>query len=97
MTNLQIHVRIRDRIIEVMDLIADSRTKVPDGGFDELINSWDDWVLPLKYKELPPQVFTQEEVADILNVADAIAEFGRITPRSIPNTVETLHWPPGAG
>jgi len=77
-------------MIEVLDWIADSRTKVPDCGFGELINLWDDWVLPLKGTELPLQVFTQEEVSCIWRVADAIEEFCRETSESIPDTLEIL-------
>jgi len=90
MTNLQIALQIRDRIIEVLDWIVDSRTRVPECGFDELVNQWDDWVLPLRSSGFSPQAFTLEEVAAVRCVDDALDAFSKATTHSIPDTEGTL-------
>ncbi len=88
-------LQIRDRIIEVLDWIVDLRERVPECGFDELVNQWDDWVLPLKSSEFSPQAFTLEEVAAIRCVDGAMDAFANVTPPSIPDiqaTLELAQW-----
>lgn len=95
MTDQQTALQIRDRIIEVLDWIVDSRTRVPECGFDELVNQWADWALPLRSSEFTLQAFTLDEVAAIRCVDDAMAAFAKATPHSIPNTeatVEQAEW-----
>jgi hypothetical protein len=81
---------MRDRIIETLEWAVESREKVPACGFDELINSWDDFVLPFKDTEFPSQIFSAEEVAAIRRVDEAVAAFCNATPQCIPDTDATL-------
>jgi len=90
MTEQQIVLKIRDRIIEVLEWIVDSRTRVPECGFDELINQWDDWVLPLRSSGFSPQASTLVEVAAVRCVDDELDAFSKATPHSIPDTKATL-------
>lgn len=89
MTDLIVHARIRNRLIEVLGWIVDARADVPACGFDELVNSWNDWA-PIEVDDLPHQVFTPTEIAGIRSVGEAIEGFCAATPSSVPNTLEIV-------
>jgi hypothetical protein len=87
-TDQIVHARIRNRLIEVLGWIVDSRANVPDCGFDELINLWTDWA-PLHDQDMPREIYTSAEISGVRSVREAIERFCLATLSSVPNTIET--------
>ena len=90
MTDPQTIFRIRERIIDVLEWIVDSRTKIPDCGFNGLVNLWDDWLHPFRQTEFSQQGFSIEEIAGIRRVDELLEAFCLVMPQSIPDTQATL-------
>jgi hypothetical protein len=97
MNELVVVQRIRNRIIEVLEWIVGSERAVPELGFDELVNSWEDWTdFSKDESHFPSAVFTRGEVFQITNVSAQIASLCKATPQSIPDTLPTLQSQPWA-
>lgn len=86
MTEQVVFKRIRNRIIENLEWIVDTGRGVPQFGFNELINSWDDWAGPVwDENRFPQAVFSRDEIRAIHAVSLAIAAFADETSQSIPD------------
>ena len=94
MTSQLVYQRIRNRIIEMLEWIIDSENRAPTVGFDELINSWEDWVSsPLQTDAFPPPVYTPAEGERLRDVSLAVDELCNATPTSITGDVAVLALP----
>lgn len=94
MTSQLVLQRIRNRIIETLEHIVAGEHKVPDYGFDELVNDWDDYArLELLNDEFASPVYTATEVDLIRGVTMAVDAMCSVTPQSISNDDATLALP----
>lgn len=94
MTSQLVHQRIRNRIIETLEIIVESEVSVPAYGFDELVNDWDDYVrIEMPDDEFPTPVYTATEIALMRDVTRAVDALSKATPQSIPNDDATLALP----
>ena len=86
--------RIRNRIIEMLEWIIESENQAPTLGFDELINSWEDWVSsPPQENAFPVPVYTAAESDRLRKVCLALDAFCNATPTSITADVAVLALP----
>jgi len=88
-----IHQRIRNRIIEILEWILESEYKVPELGFNELINSWADWADILVNNPNFPLTYTASEINSLMNVNLAIEAFCESTPPMVPDIPDILALP----
>lgn len=94
MTSQVVYQRIRNRIIEMLERIIESEKKAPTLGFDELINSWEDWVSsPPQKDEFPVPVYTAAESDRLREVSLAVDALCKATPTSITDDVGALVLP----
>ena len=98
MTSQLVYQRIRNRIIEMLEWIIECESTPPEGGMNELINSWEDWVpLPTIQGYFPSPVFTSNEDSLLSSVSDAIDKFCEVTPKSIEDDLKVLSLPQWTG
>lgn len=91
MNPLILQQRIRNRIIENLERVLDSKTAPPALGFNELVNSWYDWTGdPLQADEFSLPVYTPEEDLALRAVNLAFDNFCKATPASIEDEDLTL-------
>jgi hypothetical protein len=94
MTSQLVYQRIRNRIIEMLEWILESEQKTPILGFNELINSWEDWVSsPLREDEFPMPVYTAGESHRLREVSSAVDTLCNATPPSITDDAAVLSLP----
>lgn len=94
MTSQLVFQRIRNRVIETLDLLVECETTPPDLGMNELVNCWEDWVpSPLPENYFPEPVFAPEEERLIRDVSLTMDAFCDATPRTIQDDVATLRLP----
>ena len=94
MTSQLVYQRIRNRIIEMLEWMIESESKVPAVGFDELTSLWEDWVMSPFQKDLyPVPVYTAEESECIRKVSHAVDALCNATPSSITADATVLTLP----
>ncbi|CAG1771168.1 hypothetical protein BAC3_01601 [uncultured bacterium] len=94
MTSQLVYQRIRNRIIEVLELLIKSENSSPKFQLNELINFWEDWInSPLQENEFPMPVYTEAEDKLLREVSSAINAFCEVTPKSITNEAEAMALP----
>ena len=94
MTSQLVYQRIRNRIIEMLEWVIESENKVPTLGFDELINSWADWVSsPFQIDAFPVPVYTAAECDRLREVSLAVDSLCNATPTSTTDGVAVLSLP----
>jgi hypothetical protein len=92
MTSQLIYQRIRNRIIETLELLIEYENKFPKKiELNELVNLWEDWVnSPLKEDEFPMPVYTELENKLLREVCAAIENFCEITPQLITDEEQAM-------
>jgi hypothetical protein len=71
-SQLIINQRIRNRLIEYLEMIVDYQIAPPPFDTNELLNQWEDWVvMPCSTLSFQPPVFTLDEANLLVNVGSA--------------------------
>ncbi|MDH5409142.1 MAG: hypothetical protein OEY00_11085 [Gammaproteobacteria bacterium] len=89
-----LYQRIRNRIIEVLEITADPSQHEKFGG-DEIICMWEDWVDDQKLPEYVEPVFSQEEQTAISEYHKIWNEVADNTPHLMPSVnelVKNAYW-----
>jgi hypothetical protein len=93
-TSQLVYQRIRNRIIEMLELLIECESSPSEFGLNELINFWEDWVSsPLQEDEFPTSVYTEVEGKLLREVSLTINAFCEVTPQSITDETGAMALP----
>ena len=86
--------RIRNRIFEYLEGVAEYPRHRGVWDLNELINEWETWVNhPFLSHDFPPPAFSPDEVAAMAVTHDAWLKFSDATSKDIKDESETLSLP----
>lgn len=89
-----IEQRIRNRLIEWLELVVESEHAAPAYGIDELLNDWQDWNgEPLTEAAFPPPTYTAAEVATLPEIERTWNLLCDATPKSIQDEAAAMKLP----
>lgn len=80
--------RVRNRLIEWLEVLTSYEANPPPFDLNELINQWDDW--SLRESSYAADVYSATEVEHLALVAAALEEFCKATPPSISVEADAL-------
>jgi len=80
--------RVRNRLIEWLEVLTSYETEPPPFDLNELINQWDDW--SPQSSSYAADVYTAKEAECLSLVAAALEEFCKATAPLIPNEADEL-------
>ena len=93
-----IQQRLRNRLIEWLELVVASEKAAPAYGLDELLNDWEPWNSELNSTtNFPPPTYNEAEVSTLLDVDKAWGQFCDVTPNSIRDEFEVMQLPEWVG
>ena len=83
--------RVRNRLIEWLEVLTSYEADPPQFDLNELLNQWDDWNPP--ESSYAADVYSATEVEHLALVADALGGFCKATPPSISVEADALVTP----
>jgi hypothetical protein len=94
MSSTLIEQRIRNRIIEWLEMMVVYQVNPPSYDLNEVLNQWEDWnSSPASVEMYPPPVYTHEEATCLMSVGVAWSELCDATPNLIVHEVEQFSKP----
>jgi hypothetical protein len=93
-SSLLVEQRVRNRIIEWLEVVAAYQVDPPPYDLNEILNQWQDWnATPASVERYPQPVYTHEEARSLVSVGVAWSEFCEATPNRIVHEGEHLSKP----
>lgn len=95
-TAIVVSQRIRNRLIEYLEMVVDYRSDPPPFDMNEVLNQWEDWVQqPLAADAWGPPTYMPEEVVCLMQVNTAWNSLCDATPQNIDDErtlLESAEW-----
>jgi hypothetical protein len=83
--------RVRNRLIEFLEMLVVYETDPPSFGLNEVLNQWEDWnPRAFSHSRLSAPVYTSLEAEKLSLVAIAWSRFCDVTPNNISHEAEEL-------
>ena len=88
--------RVRNRLIEYLEMISEYDSSPPEFDLNETLNQWEDWTpQPWNERFFPKPTFTPEETKALKSVNESWIELCESTPANIsdePAVTKTSAW-----
>jgi hypothetical protein len=86
--------RIRNRLIEYLEMLVAYETEPPPFDLNEAVNQWEDWSpSPTSTSDFAAPVYTRGEAESLASVGNAWEAFCKVTPNKITDEISELHRP----